>query len=57
MHKDLLLDDLLSLENQAFLQGLYLLLHLVDIWISSLEVATAMHVQRVLELFRECFDL
>ena len=53
----LLLDDLLRLVDEPFLEGLDLLLHFVDVGVSALEVAAAVHVERVLQLLRKRLHL
>ena len=46
-----LLDHLLGLVDQSFLESLYLLLHLVDIGVGSFQVAASVNIERILELF------
>jgi hypothetical protein len=55
MHQHLFLDYLLRLVNQSLLQGLYFLFHLINIGISAVEATTAVHIERILQLFRKSF--
>ncbi len=51
-----ILFDLLSFENQTFLNGLDFSHEFIGGWVSGLEFSPTMHVHWILYLFRKCFN-
>lgn len=56
MDQHLLLDYLLGLEDKPFLEGLYFLVHLVQVRISALQTSASVNIQWVLQFLRQGFD-